>query len=519
MLLEQMLQRSARLWPEKMAAIDGEWRLTYGQFAERVDRLANALIGLGLAPGERVGVLMLNSFRYLELYYAVSLAGGVIVPLNTRLAIPELSFMLDDCGARLLVAGPEFSDAARRIQAECPSLQALILADDGDAPAGMHAYEHLLAAAGPARPEIAKHDSDAAGIFYTGGTTGRPKGVMLTHRNLVDNAYRAIMHVGYQGDDTYLHAAPMFHLADGASTFAITAIGGTHAHIRAFDPPAVLATLEREQVTSVLLVPTMINALVNCPDSASCDLSRLRRVVYGASPIAESTLRRGMEFFGCAFIQGFGMTEVAPILTILSEADHRLGLSERPQLLRSAGQAGIGIDLRVVDDDDRDLPPGVVGEVIARGDNVMLGYWQRPEETAAALRGGCYHSGDLATMDEEGYVYIVDRKKDMIVSGGENVYSIEVENALANHPAVLECAVIGVPDDRWGEAVLAVVVPRPGRQPEHEELIDHCRRQIAGYKVPRAIVLADSLPKSGAGKILKREIREQYWREESRRVH
>jgi long-chain acyl-CoA synthetase len=520
MLLEQGLRRSARLWPDKVAAIDGDHRITYGQLAERVDRLANALIGLGLTQGERVGVLMLNSFRYLELYYAVNVAGGVIVPLNYRLTVPELVFMLNDCSARILVLSREYVDAAAQIRAECPSLTVLIHAEDEDAPAGMHAYEELLAEASDAHPGIAVRENDLAGIFYTGGTTGLPKGVMLSHRNLVDNAWRAIVQLAYATDDTYLHAAPMFHLADGASTFSITFVGGTHTHVRAFTPTAVFEAIARDRVTSVVMVPTMINALANHPAATSYDLSSLRAIGYGASPISETVLRAAMEMFRCRFRQAYGMTEAAPILTILSAADHQLDRSEQARhRLRSAGQACIGVDLRVVDDQDNELPVDTVGEIIARGDNIMMGYWNRPEENAAALRGGWYHTGDLATMDKDGYVYVVDRKKDMIVSGGENVYSVEVENALASHPSVLEVAVIGVPDDRWGEAVLAVIVARGGQIPTADELIAHCRDLIAGYKVPKGVAFADALPKSGAGKILKREIREQYWREEERRVH
>jgi long-chain acyl-CoA synthetase len=520
MLLEQGLRRSARLWPDRIAVIDGDCHLTYAQLAERVDRLANALRDLGLTPGDRVGVLMLNSFRYLELYYAVNLAGGVIVPLNYRLALPELIFMLNDCSAQMLVVSREYEDAAAQIRAQCPSLTALILAEGGGTPAGMYAYEELLAAASPTHPDVTVSENDVAGIFYTGGTTGLPKGVMLSHRNLVDNAWRTIIYLEYTADDIYLHAAPMFHLADGASTFAITFVGGTHAHVRSFDPPAVLETIARDHVTRTVIVPTMITALINHPAVASCNLSGLRAIGYGASPIAETTLRKAMAVFGCQFRQAYGMTEAAPILTILSAQDHQPDDSERARRrLRSAGQACIGIDLRVVDVDDEEVPANTVGEIIARGDNIMVGYWNRPEESAAALRDGWYHSGDLATMDEDGYIYIVDRKKDMIISGGENIYSVEVEHALASHPSVVEVAVIGVPDERWGEAVLAVVVTRAGESPTDEELVTHCRGQIAGYKVPKGVVFAAALPKSGAGKILKRELREQYWREQDRNVH
>ena len=520
MLLDSGLRRSVRLWGDKVAAIDGDTRRTYAEFGARVDRLANALRDLGLARGDRVGILMLNTYRYLELYYAVNIAGGVVVPLNHRLAVPELAFILDDCACTMLFITREFVGQAEQLRGQCPALVATILAEDEPAPAGLLAYEALLAAANPTRPQVALAETDLAGIFYTGGTTGRPKGAMLSQRNLVDNAYRMIMEVGYRDDDVYLHAAPMFHLADGASTFAITYVGGTHAHIRAFQPQAVLETIARDRVTSAVLVPTMITALLNHPAIGQHDLASLRRLGYGASPIATGTLRLAMELLPCQFFQAYGMTEAAPILTVLPPADHRLEGSQRAlRRLASAGRASIGIELRVVDDEDRDVPTNAIGEVIARGANIMVGYWNRPQETAEALRDGWYHSGDLAMLDEDGYLSIVDRKKDMIVTGGENVYSVEVENALYSHPAVLECAVIGVPDARWGEAVLAVVVRKPGQDATETDLIAHCHTRIAGYKAPKSVAFTDLLPKSGAGKILKRELREQHWAGEERRVH
>jgi len=511
MLLDYGLRRSARLWPAKVAAIDGETHLTYAEFDGRVDRLANALRDLGLARGDRVGVLMLNTFRYLELYYAVNRAGGVIVPLNTRLAVPELAFMLSDCACTVLFVTREFAPHAEQLRRAYPALAATVLAEDEPPAAGFLAYEALVAASPATAPAVALAEGDLAGIFYTGGTTGLPKGVMLSQRNLVDNAYRNIMEIGYRHDDVYLHAGPMFHLADGASTFAVTFVGGTHAHVRAFQPPAVLATIARDRATLIGLVPTMLGLLLNQPDIRRHDLTSLRAILYGGSSIAPSTLREALDLLPCAFTQIYGMTEAAPDLTYLHPAEHRLDGSERAlQRLASAGRPGVGIDLRIVDDAGREVPPGTTGEVIARGANIMVGYWNRPEETAAALRDGWYHTGDLATLDGDGYLTIVGRKKDMIISGGENVYSAEVEHALHAHPAVLECAVIGVPDARWGEAVKAIVVRRPGQTLTGDELVVHCRPLIAGYKVPRSVDFAEALPKSGAGKILKRELRERY---------
>jgi long-chain acyl-CoA synthetase len=336
----------------------------------------------------------------------------------------------------------------------------------------------------------------------------------------VENGYHLMAHLALRESDVYLHAAPMFHLADGWSTYTFTGAGSTQTYVRGFEPRAVLAAIERERVTMTVLVPTMINALINHPDAGTRDLSSLRYLLYGASPIAESVLRRAMDLLGCDFTQAYGMTEAAPILTLLLDSDHRHDGSERAiRRLRSAGRPVVGVEVRVADLEDRDVPTGEVGELLARGSNMLSGYWNRPVETAEALRGGWYHSGDLATLDEDGYLYIVDRKKDMIVTGGENVYSVEVEDALAGHPAVLECAVIGIPDEQWGEVVHAAVVLKPGQQAIAEELIAHCHTRIANYKCPKSIDFAEALPKSGAGKILKRELREPYWAGHERHVH
>jgi long-chain acyl-CoA synthetase len=524
MLLEWGLRRAARLWPEKVAFIqreaDGETRLTYAQFAERVDRLANALRDAGLRPGGRVAILMLNSHRFSELYYAANIAGGEVVPLNFRLAVPELQFMIEDAGCTMLFVSREFVPIARALRDGCPALGTIVHAEGGDAPEGFLAYEALLAAASPTRPPGEPCETDLVGLFYTGGTTGLPKGVMLSQRNFMENVYHVMAHLDLRESDVYLHVAPMFHLAEAGCTYFFTFCGATHIYLRGFEPKAVLATVERERVTMTVLVPTMITMLVNHPDAAAHDLSSLRLLLYGASPIAESTLRRAMAVLGCEFTQAYGMTEAAPILTLLPAADHRPDGSERAaRRLRSAGRPVIGVEVRVVDLDDRDVAPGEVGEVIARGANFMPGYWNRPAETAEAMRGGWFRSGDLATLDEDGYLTIVDRKKDMIVTGGENVYSVEVEGALAAHPAVLECAVIGIPDERWGEVVHAVVALKPGQQAADADLIAHCHARIAGFKCPKSLTFVESLPKSGAGKILKRELREPYWTGRERHVH
>jgi long-chain acyl-CoA synthetase len=389
---------------------------------------------------------------------------------------------------------------------------------DGPPPDGMRAYEDLLG--GPPLADAIGSDADLAGIFYTGGTTGQAKGVMLSHRNLVMNAANVVPAFGYDADSVYLHAGPMFHLADGASTFAVTTVGGVHVFMPAFEPADFLATVQREKVTHGLLVPTMINMLVNFPKFSGFDVSSLRRIAYGASPMPDAVLRKAIEMLpGVRFAHAYGMTEAAPLVTAL---DPRYSTLEGPYAGRSksCGQAGHMVEVRIADADDREVPRGTVGEVQARGPNIMLGYWNKPELTAQALRGGWYHSGDGGYMDEEGFVYIVDRLKDMIITGAENVYSAEVENAIALIDGVAEVAVIGIPDEKWGEAVHAVVVPRAGRTVTPEEVIRHCHGLIAGYKCPHGVTIrSEPMPLSGAGKILKTALREPYWAGHAKRVN
>ena len=511
---------TVRTRPERLAAVDGDVRLTYGAFGDRIARLADALHKRGVEKGDRVALLMLNDFRYLEIFYACFVLSAVVVPLNVRLAVPELSFMLQDSGTKALFFHREFASEVLALQKEPLPVQHYILSE-AVAPAESDSllYEDLLQEPAAMPSGIDYADEDLAAIYYTGGTTGLPKGVMLTHKNLSANAYQTVLAIGYQQDDVYLHAAPMFHVADGASTFGITLLGGTHAHVRSFEPRRVLETIQQEKVTSMLLVPTMINMLVNTEGIESYDLSSFQKLMYGASPIAVDVLKKAIDKLGCQFAQAYGMTEASPVLTVLRPEHHVVDGDERLlRRLKSCGQPILNVDVKIVDPEGKEVPYGTVGEVIARGPNIMQGYWNRPEETAKALRGGWYWSGDLAVMDEDRFVYIVDRQKDMIITGGENVYSVEVESALYQHPAVFVAAVIGVPHVRWGEAVKAVVALKPGQEASEEELIAHCRRYLAGYKVPKSVDFVAALPKSGAGKILKRNLRDQYWAEKDRLV-
>lgn len=454
-------------------------------------------------------MLSLNSHRHLECWLGVPRVGLVLNELNTRLAPAELAFIVDDSEARALVVDDAFVDSGRELRASCPSLKYLIHA----APTpktDMIGYESLLANGAAAMVDSGA--DDLAGIFYTGGTTGRPKGVMLTHGNLIANAKAVLIGLGYMTGDRYLHAGPMFHLADGSATYAVTWVGGTHVFVPSFAPGPVAAAIESERVTVSVIVPTMINLLVNDPETPKHDLSSLRCIFYGGSPIPAALQTRAKEVLGCEMVQVYGMTEAAPVGTIC-RIEGPVDQEPWATRIRSAGVPFIGVEVSVRRQDGTRAEVDEVGEVWLRGPNIMAGYWRRPEETAAALtEGGWYRSGDGGRMDADGYLYIVDRLKDMIITGGENVYCTEVESALASHPAVLEVAVFGVPDEQWGERVHAAVVLRSPAAATEKELSAHCREQIAGYKLPRSFDLrTELLPKSGAGKVLKRELRAPYW--------
>ena len=514
-----LLRRNVQIAAKETATVDGDRRRTWGELGSRVPRLGAALKELGVKSGDRVAMLALNSDRYYEYFFAVPWAGGVFVPINTRLAPPEIEYWLSDSESSVLFVDDAFAEIAPRMREACPALKTLIYAGDGETPEGFLSYEALIEGAEPCDAEE-RAGEDMAGIFYTGGTTGRSKGVMLTHQSMVLNALQAAGPLGYRREGVYLHSAPMFHLANGAGMTANSLNAGANVFVPRFEPEAVLNAIAREGVTHALLVPTMINMLINHPATPQTDLSSLERLLYGASAIPEAVLKKAMEIMPhVGFGQAYGQTEASPILTLLTPDRHVID-GPKAGKLKSAGQPVAGVELRIVDEDDNPVPGGTIGEVTARGPNVMSGYWKLPEVTQTTLRGGWLHTGDAGFIDEDGFLFIVDRTKDMIVSGGENVYSAEVEQALYQHPAVAECAVIGVPSAKWGEEVHAIIRLKEGASASEADLIAHAKELIANYKCPRGVTFrAEPLPVSGAGKILKRDLRAPFWEGADRNVN
>lgn len=518
MHITQGLRRAARVNARGIATIDGERRATWQEFADQVARLAGALHSLGLQPEDRVAMLAQNSDRHLAYYFATIWAGGIFVPLNTRLAPRELGNILTNADAGILVIDQALQPKLAEILKHTSAPKRIIFAGDGQPPEDLIHHDSLLASAEPV-PDANRGGDEVAIIVYTGGTTGLPKGVMLTHNNAVSNALSSLA-IMYDGEPwTYLHTAPMFHIADNQWNTGITMQAGTHVFTQKFVPAEMLKLISQHQITHTALVPTMINMLCQVPNVESYDVSSLRKINFGGSSIAPAVIRRARQVFpNCQFIQGYGQTETSPNVSMLLD---KYNTDEGPYAgkIESAGQPVFAMEVRIVDLDDNELPTGTVGEITTRGPHVMRGYWNQPEETAVALRGGWMHTEDMGYIDEDGFIYIVDRLKDMIISGGENVYSTEVEHVIYQHTAVADCAVIGIPHEKWGEAIHAIVVPKQGAALTEKEVINYCRQFIAGYKCPRSVEIRhEPMPMSGAGKILKKVLRAPYWADQERQI-
>lgn len=509
MLLGDLPVRNARLFPDHEALRFEGSSTTYKEFNARVNRLARAL-GRRAAPGDRVAFLSKNRPEIVELYFANAKIGTVTVPVNYRLTAPEMEYILAQSDARLLVAAPEHRERAEAAARSTPGLSVV-------------SFEELasLAAREPDNePGGEVSESDVVWQMYTSGTTGRPKGAMVTHRNAVANLLSYLFEIPAERGDRFLVVTPLYHVAAVIFLLRCIAQAGVAVLHPEFVPAKALRAIEEHRVNFTSMVPAMIQRMLDAPEVEGADLSSLKVLSYGAAPMPVEVLRRAMATFRCRFVQGYGQTEALAVLSLLRPEDHVLdGPPERTRRLASCGREIFGVTLRVVNERGEDVKPGEVGEIVARGDNVMKGYYRMEEETARALRDGWLHTGDLATVDGEGYIFIVDRAKDMIISGGENIYPREIEEVLFAHPAVADAAVIGVPDERWGEVPLALVVPRAGTRLAAEEVVAHCRARLAGFKAPKRVEFVSELPRNPSGKVLKRLLREPYWKGHDRKVH
>jgi long-chain acyl-CoA synthetase len=497
------IKTAIRMAGDKVGVIDGDASFTFKALHERCARLAGALTGMGLNKGDRVAILAGNSHRYIETYVGAPAAGFVVVPLNTRHAEPELKYALEDSEARVLIIDRDPGELADVVQ------HVVVIPD---------AYEALIDGAEPVELGVDLNENDLAGLFYTGGTTGKSKGVMLSHRNLIANTYHYLVSIQQSADDVMLVMAPMFHAAGSNGILANIWTTGVQITLDAFDPARALDLIEQHKVTETLGVPTMLAAIAEEQHARPRETSTLRMIAHGGSPIATEVLRRTHSAFPTAQLnEVYGATELSPLTTVLIGEEHLID----DDRARSCGRPVVGNEIQILNIEGDPVETGSVGEVVVRGPNVMQGYWNKPEQTESVLKDGSYWTGDLGYMDEDGYLFLVDRSKDMIVSGGENVYSTEVEEVIYQHPAVLEAAAFGVPDEKWGEAVWAVVVPRETHHNiDPNEIIEFCRERIAGYKVPKGIDLrSEALPKSGPGKVLKRELRAPYWEGKDRAVN
>ncbi len=503
MILGDLVKRNAKRYPHKTSLVFGAARFTFDESNRRINSMANALLDLGLQRQDRVAILLDNCHQYIELYYAIPEAGGIVVPLNIALSATELAYIINDAGAKILVFGERL---APLVDSLLPQLSAVKTTVIVGAPAkDACSYEQLVTRYPATAPQVAVNEQDTACLLYTSGTTGMPKGVMHTHRSIIENGLNFIIGYHVNHDDIGLVVSPLFW----GSGLVVNIIpqcytGGTLVIAENVTPEAILDVIQQEKVTSTFLTPPAITVILEHPQLGKHDLTRLRHVSFAGMPMPVDTLKRAIETVGNIFFQCYGMTESPCIAMIYHEDQVIEGSPEKVNRLSSCGREDPNVELRVVDEDGRDVPPGQVGEIISRGEHLMKGYWRMPQATAEALRDGYMHTGDLATIDEDGYIYLVGRKKDLIVSGGQTVYALAIEEVLYQHPWVAEAAVIGVPDPKLGEAVKAVVVARQGNQVTAAEIIDFCRQRLPEYACPHSVVFREKLPRSASGKILKR---------------
>lgn len=500
--LYNLLENTSLLHPAKNAVVCGSRSFTYLQFKSRVDKLAGSFHSLGIKKGDRIAIIHQNCHIFLESYFAAAKIGAVLVPINYRLSPKDFTYILNDSQAKMLIIQSEFYNPADRDKYDVPLIKVVVEGRIKEKKGAKNKDQ-----------EVSIGDEDIAHLYYTSGTTGRPKGVILTHSNNLEHACASVNEFHLTLDDIWLHVSPMFHLADAWAVWAMTLSAATHVMIPCFEPNSVLQSIQDHHVTLSNFIPTMLNMLVNLPGVQEHDFSSLRLILSGGAPIARDMVKKVMETFGCDYMQTYGMTETSPFLTISKLSDEMAALSheEKLQYKSKTGRPFSGIQLKVVNEDGREVLSNQkdVGEILVKGKTVTPGYWQRPEETEKRIQNGWLHTRDLAVVDPEGFLTIVDRMDDQILTGGEKVYSIEVEDVLYSHPAVHEAAVFGLPDPIWGESVTAVVVKKEEILDEND-IIMYCKKKLASFKIPRKVFFADELPKTGSLKIHKYKLREIY---------
>ncbi|HAB12815.1 MAG TPA: AMP-dependent synthetase [Planctomycetaceae bacterium] len=516
----QFLTKAARDFPSRPGIVHGTQSWSYAEFNQRTSRLCHALQEQGLERGDNVAVLMTNCGPMLETMFAGFRLGCGVVPINFRLHPNEFAYIIDHSESRIVVTSPEFNEPLRSVADQMPRVEHVITTDGaiGDE----LDYETILEGQPGECPDAEVDPDDVAWLFYTSGTTGRPKGAMLTHRNLeaMSTGFFTDMCPDRSQPEATLHAAPLSH---GSGLYALPNVAMAATHVipsaTSFDPADIFECIQRHQITNIFVAPTMLKRLIDHPDIGRFDLGSLKSVIYGGAPMLVEDLLRALEQLGPCLVQLYGQGESPMTITYLPHQDHVSdGNETRHRRLGSAGIARTDVEVGIVDDNDRRLGTGEVGEIVTRSDLVMKGYWRDPDASDNSLRGGWLHTGDVGYLDEDGYLFLMDRSHDMIISGGENIYPREIEEVLVRHPAVHEVAVIGIPDEEWGEAVKAVVSTVDGGEVTEEELIEFCRDHIASYKKPRSVDFVDELPRNNYGKIVKRELREAYWQGRERRV-
>ena len=519
----RFLYRGVDLFGKKIGVVSGAKRFTYAEFGARAERLASGLRTLGIRPGERVAYLSFNNHQLLEGYYGVVMAGAIVMPLNVRLTPPELIGILNHSGARVLIFENDFAPLIEALRKACPAIEHFVTADD-KIPVASTTYEELLALGRPERVDYTLIDENSiAELFYTSGSTGRPKGVMLSHRTLYLHGMAVAATFNREDNAVELHTIPLFHANGWGRPQTAPMMGVKQVMVRRFEPTTVFRLIQEERATTMSVVPTMANALLNAPDLGQYDFSSLTQIHIGGAAASPELVERMERAFPCKVMAGYGLTETSPVATSSRDKCTVIYTDEADRIHHQAmaGWPLPGCEIRVVDLQMKDVPRDMasIGEVVIRGDNVMDGYYKDPAGTAEVMTDGWLHTGDMAVWDEENYIHIVDRKKDIIISGGENISSIEVEKAIFAHPAVFECAVVSAPDAKWGEIPVAFVVVKPGHKLTQDEMCAFLQERIARFKIPRAVEFVEgALPKTGTGKIIKRELRERFWVGKERRV-